>query len=440
MEDSDESWEQAEMDVFNIQKSAKNIIKLKEKMQNARLLLLHRILLAVELLKKPKEIIKLNEQLNTFDKFNLIIAYYMQKKDHSVISHIDSVYKWNGLFTCHSNKFIASTDYEQEILIFLAMNLNKIPCRIYFSIGPKIHVFHEYAINSKILEHKNKYPGNCFSIDIFGSIVDQSYIFSKEQSYYAFFTKILESVSKRLEVLKQFYQNDYFSDSFIQLFAEIDQTRKKIIPTSINLLKFHPLYVAESLCKYNEFIYPKRPICGLINGIPIYPRENIKKLKTSFSWLKQGRLLIDNEAKPYRIYKDKFMYAEFQTKPAEIEDITGKPMLAYHENLNPKNCVRIYYDPNICKELGVKYSDSLVGFRGDEKITNGFFIKKKDCFLVNFFIKEQEYHKYIYNELLCLEQTFHEWQKLIKKCKKYISIKNRIDKYSNEYLQHNQDG
>lgn len=94
---------------------------------------------------------------------------------------------------------------------------------------------------------------------------------------------------------------------------------------------------------------------GLIKGIPIYPRKN--PLKTEGGWYREGREIKSPPAKPYRIVREKKLFAEFQTKPIEIDDITGKLMDAFHPNMTPRNSVYIDYDSEISRHQVLRLLD-----------------------------------------------------------------------------------
>lgn len=421
--DSSSSWELASVDEICIQKSKS---KTRESVVDVRLKLLHRVLLVIESMRRER-VYPTIDGLNEYERLSCFRSAILGGDEHQ--SHKQTEV-FGGLYRSPSGP--SSTDvenlpFDKEILFFIALNLHGIPCRIYFAIGSTIHVFHEYVMNGKVVEHVSMHSGNCFSIDFNGCIKDQTSVFSKSCTNHRIFQRILEVVKSRIDAINALSDDSCGrSTAPVDAFEDIDRRRISAIPTSISKIKVHPLYITESICTSTQFIYPKRPVLGVIKGQPVYSRKNLQKLKTEKGWYREGRKIMPHISKPYRIVQDKRLFAEFQTKPVELDDITGRLMDAFHPNMTPRNSVHIDYTSEICKELGIKYSDCLVGFRGKEIVIRGFFVNKVHCFLVNYFIREREYYRSVLRDVQKYESVLAEWRKLISKTRKFLRIRKRV--------------
>lgn len=305
-----------------------------------------------------------------------------------------------------------------NISFFLSLNLNNIKSRIYFVINDKIDVFHEILILNNVLEHNKLYKGNCFSVSFTEDslcIKNQTTAFIKEPVQRNFFQSVLLALDQ-----------DPKEDPSFQ---KLDQKRNSRIPSSISKLRSHPSFITETLLSNTEYIYPMRPILGLISGEKVFPSVNVRKLRTIKGWDRIGRTVVDS--KPFRIItkgnERVLLYAEYQTKETVITQITAKIMPAFHPNQTPVNCIRINHDPGICIELNLRYANCLVGFRGREMVLNGFYIEKKNCFVVNHFIRQREYYNKVKEEIQKHEEFQGELKIFIRKAKRYLDIKRRLN-------------
>lgn len=422
--DSSESWEVASLDEFNFLKKEK---KLKESIRDTRLKILHKMLLVIESMKKRRTYpVAGGNEYEKLSYFRRNVLEDSMPEIHGPTAVFNGFYRFSDKQTSTAEYTFA---FDKEILFFVALNLHGIPCRIYFVIGSTVQAFHEYIMNGKVVEHTAKHNGNCFSIDFNGFLKDQTIVFSKNCAHHRAFKRVLEAIRNKINSLHSALGTSTpgsGSSTPVSEFEEIDERRITAIPTNVNKIKIHPLYITEDMCTPTQFIYPKRPVLGLIKGIPIYPRKNLLKLKTEGGWYREGREIKSPPAKPYRIVREKKLFAEFQTKPIEIDDITGKLMDAFHPNMTPKNSVYIDYDSEICKELDIKYSDCLIGFKGKEMVIRGFFVNRNYCFLVNYFIKEREYYRSVDLAIRRYESALVEWKRLIAKARRFIDIKKRI--------------
>jgi xeroderma pigmentosum group C-complementing protein len=61
------------------------------------------------------------------------------------------------------------------------------------------------------------------------------------------------------------------------------------IPTSFGPFKAHKLYAIERHLRQNQVIYPKDPVLGLVKAEPVYPRCNVRTIRSRNGWRKEGR-------------------------------------------------------------------------------------------------------------------------------------------------------
>lgn len=411
MSDSSDSWEVASQEEI---KYTLTEIKKRKTIQRSRLNLLHKVLVIIDCLQKPRKYL-IPKGMNQYE----IIAQ-INKISQSNLDESDNYETFKGYFNGNGHIDL----FNVEITKFLSLNFSGIPARLYFVINDDITTFIEYKLNDIFIKETKLFKGHCFSIDFDGFISDQTLSFSTVYTHHSFFIKLLQSINMNLK-------NTLKSDNFKML----DDQRLKVIPSNLNKLKLHPLYITEECCNNKTAIYPKRPIFGYFKGSPVYSRKNVIKLKTQKSWYMNGRILKQasstnnadgNDIKPYRIDKQVKLFAEFQTEPIDIQDLTGNEMDAFHPNFTPKKCVYLNCDSIIPKELEIPYAECIVGFRYKDKIKKGVFIKKEHCFAVNYFAKEHEYYDHVFNEVKEYEALHLAWWKFLKKLKKFIEIKNRI--------------
>lgn len=409
MSNSSDSWETASQEEIKYTKSE---IKKRKTIQEARLILLHKVLLIMDCLQKPRKYFK-STGLNDFEKLAEI-----QKMTSKDFNDNES----NEFFTGFFNRNGISDQFDVEISKFLSLNLSGIPTRLYFVVGNEIITFIEYKINNNYSKETKKFNGNCFSVDMNGNILDQTLYFSKNCTHHSFFSKIINSINK---LFNSNFSNEYFKD--------LDDQRMKVIPLNLTKMKLHPLYITEECCNKHTAIYPKRPIFGYFKGSPVYSRKNIIKLKTEKSWYMNGRIRKIPETnqnseliKPYRIIKDMKLFAEFQTESISIEDLTCNEMEAFHPNFTPKNCVYLDCESTVPREVGIPYSECIVALRQKEKVKRGIFVRKEDCFVTNYLVKEHRYFAGIFSQIEAYESLMSSWKKFLTKLKKFIEIKRRV--------------
>lgn len=360
--------------------------------------------------------------------------------------------------------------------LFISLNRSGVPARIYFALDDGISAFVEHAFGNKVVEESRRFDGNVFSVSMDGLFLDQTVVFSKKCTYHRIFKKLLALVGDACKAIaksdtsadasmlfgesadadrksrvavknhsnaalingipignnagRNAPANGHGASTMKNPFERLDEERLIKVPTSIRRLKLHPLYMTEKMCKKNEFIYPKRPACGTVNGETVYLRARVQRLRSERGWYMLGRTIRprmhEAPTKPYRIIAGRRLFAEFQTEPLAVREMTEGLMDAFHQNFTPQGCVYIDYPSEICQCAGIKHSDCLVGFRGREMLIRGFFIRKEDCFVVNELAREREYYRRIgaYNEEY--EKTMRSWRSMLRRLDRYLKIREHV--------------
>ncbi|KAM0681424.1 hypothetical protein GINT2_000626 [Glugoides intestinalis] len=407
MPEESSSWCSAETDEIKLTaKQRKQGISNRD----AKLKILHQILQIIECLRMEREYIVVKGE-NEYEKLK-----HIENK-----TNISETRSHKGLFQhVAGERGLFSTNFDDAISFFISLNQNGIVSRLYFVLGKEIDTFVEYVLNNKVIEHKKQKKGLYMAVDFNGYLSDQSINFSLSCTHHSFFLNTIETVKKRV---------GFVECKPIGIFAELDDCRIKKIPSNISNMKKHPFYIIESACRYNEAIYPKRPVVGDFKGTSVYLRSNIVKLRTEGGWYSQGRKLKEDDTatKPYRIYNEKRLFAEFQTVEIVVEGITGKLMDAFHRNFTPKGCVHMNEDASIAEEFGIEYSKTVVGFKGNERLIRGFFTDRRWRFVVKYFSKEKEYYENILGYLKKYEKSRREWKKFLKRLAKLLDIEKRLE-------------
>lgn len=394
---SDEGWEE----VYNDDLS----IKLDTKEKQKRLHIKYDIFISlVNIFKEFLQDISI-PQISEYLDFNIINKmYYLLKSENQL----------------ESTQFYFS-DYVKNIKYFKFLKEHNISSRIFFIINKNIESFLEISVNKGIIKNKNKYKGCVFYIDINNTIEDYSWYFSTNMKNHSMF----------LEVLKHF--KNLFSKPNIQNeFTELDERRRKEIPTSIIKFKKHPLYCLESLLKINQVLIDKKLIQGYFRGEPVFLKKYIVDLKSDKYFYKHGKIpkkIDGKDVSPSKIYKDLKFYSEDQVEDILLEDMSLSLVQDYlHPNHIPLNCVYIQneHDEIICKKLKVDYRRCFVGFNKQNPIYKGVFIYKKDLFIVSNFIFE--YFDFVKKLEIKerIEQIVKNWEKLTKLCKRYKKLRTRL--------------
>ncbi len=486
--DNTSSWEEVSEILLQVEQP-----EIKKTQKRAKLKILHQILYLFDYLKQKRTYLKVESE-NIFEKYNQIqnnrgkIKYFSgifdlnmnentedqdeikkKVKPENIVNQIDKLKNMN-----ENTKILEEREDEKiinikkNIELFVNLVMNKINARIYFVINEKIESFIEYEINGRIVDHKKYYNGNIFSIDFNLRIIDQTAIFSKKSKYYKFFINILENIKKVIHSKESKY-NEYegisiikelnntnntnesvnnrnisnklpckHSNSLTGLFDKLDNERIKKIPINIDILKIHPLYVSDSTCGWNKYIYPKRPVYGKIGNENVYSRSLCKILKTERGWYMVGRSLkleIKNVCgkgeflkppKPFRIVNGKKLYAEFQTERITRKGLKKTTMEYFHEFFVPIDCSYVDCESAFCQRLDVECAECLVGFKRGEQIIKGVFVYKKDYEFVKNMYDDFSYYRAIDMFNARYDRVLKSWKAFLKKVKRYVEIRKYL--------------
>ncbi|KAI8330695.1 hypothetical protein BC941DRAFT_439948 [Chlamydoabsidia padenii] len=232
-----------------------------------------------------------------------------------------------------------------------------------------------------------------------------------------------------------------------------EQQNDQRMPTSIQGLRNHPLYVLERhLKKFEVLHHPTQDynnlVIGQIRGEKIYPRSCVQQIHTRESWMKQGRVVLDGEQpvkcvlaravtlEKKRLQEEAKMHGDtlqsdcfgyWQTAPYKPPPvINGKITKNAYGRLDlftpdmiPDGAVHMENDGlgKIARQLGIDYAEAVVDFefiRGRSIPTvNGIVVAKENEFLLLEAWREYEQHKT--NKVLAKQEkeVYGRWRKLI---------------------------
>ncbi|KAK7201259.1 DNA-repair protein [Novymonas esmeraldas] len=109
------------------------------------------------------------------------------------------------------------------------------------------------------------------------------------------------------------------------------------VPTTLNALHHHPLYVIETDLARHEGVHPKdaSTTVGSVKGHMVYKRSAIVSLRSRDGWLREGRSLLTEDQQPYKIVPPpasrpfatpSAFYGRWQTRPFEpLPLVAGDP-------------------------------------------------------------------------------------------------------------------
>ncbi|AFN82368.1 DNA repair protein Rad4 [Encephalitozoon romaleae SJ-2008] len=315
-------------------------------------------------------------------------------------------------------------EVDRTVILFNLLISFGIPSRIYIVLSEEPKCFIESKILGKVKEHHSRYEDCVFSIDASLKLKDQSYHFSKSTKRFSASRYVVSGFSKS-KMCK-----DVSDKEMIRCFDEIDNERMSTIPNSVEKMKRHPKYIVESMLRWDQCIYPKRPVFGIFRGEAVYPRENVIRLRTKEQFYKEGKEV--RSSKPYRIVKrDKMirLYAPWQTCEIVVKGFSESMYQDYfHPNFIPQDCV--YIDNKNAKDvaylIGIPYRICFHGFSGRIPINRGIFIEKKNLYVLSNFLSQ--YCKYLEmkerNERGAL--GLKRWRVLIRNAAKYLRIRKSL--------------
>ena len=75
------------------------------------------------------------------------------------------------------------------------------------------------------------------------------------------------------------------------------------LPSNQAAFKAHPLYALEKLLKKSQVIWPREPVVGYFAGLPVYPREHVRDLKSAAAWIRESLRQVKAGEVPLKTFK-----------------------------------------------------------------------------------------------------------------------------------------
>ncbi|KAI8089323.1 uncharacterized protein BX664DRAFT_332731 [Halteromyces radiatus] len=226
------------------------------------------------------------------------------------------------------------------------------------------------------------------------------------------------------------------------------------MPTSMQALRNHPLYVLERHLKKFEVLHPPKNmtmdsmVIGHIKGENVYPRSCVQQIHTRETWIKQGRVVMDDQVPVKRVLSravtlekkrlqeeakrqgdtlqtDCYGYwqtAPYRPPPVVVGKITknayGRVDL-FTMDMLPEGAAHIQIDGigKIARQLGIDYAEAVVDFdfvRGRSiPMVNGIIVAKENEFILLEAWREHEHHQTNKASAKHEKQIYGRWRKLI---------------------------
>jgi len=89
------------------------------------------------------------------------------------------------------------------------------------------------------------------------------------------------------------------------------------LPTSQAAFKAHPLYALEKLLRKNQVVWPREPVVGYFAGLPVYPREHVRELKSAAAWVRESLRQVKMGEVPMSTLKKRSQGRQAQAERAE---------------------------------------------------------------------------------------------------------------------------
>lgn len=233
------------------------------------------------------------------------------------------------------------------------------------------------------------------------------------------------------------------------------------VPTTLNALHSHPLYVIETDLARHEGIYPKdtTTTVGSIKGHMVYKRSAIVSLRSRDGWLREGRSLLSEDQPAYKtvappasrpFVAPSAFYGRWQTQPFAPLPLTpgDPPSIPHHgrtswyillDKAAPAGIVHLTQPQitRVARRMKLDFGLAVVGFqhrrteehrRGRwETVINGIVVKQTDsAALLRAYeewvqlVQEQEAAKR-------RQRSFHWWLLL---AQRLLSMKRLQDQYA----------
>ena len=431
--ESEESWESASEFEYH----AEERVALNERMQQNKMSLLRRMVGLVQAACAPRDCFVVGE-VNEHEKVRRI---------RSGCAGYEGV-AFEGAFLCAGLRPGEISEVpekiEESVAFFRNLLANRIKARLYFVLSKETDAFVEYFVGDHLVEHGAGCRGCVVSVDADLNIADQTAIFSTGPYHHKFFAKVLSAIQGRVAERRNDAREEYFPsnpaasnsgdalnhDTIIHdtPFSRLDERRFKKVPENRHRLKVHPLYIAESMCRRNEAVFPKRTACGRVDGEPVYSRRHLKILRTEKGWWMLGRRLRRQEGapKPYRKVRDKRYYADFQTEPVVVSRLYDHPMEYFHENFVPAGCCYVNCKKAICDELDIKSAECVVGLRRGTRVIRGVFVSLADRDFLCRIIEDRNYYAELYSYIRVHERMQAEWRQFASRIGRFVEINESL--------------
>ncbi|CBZ30896.1 putative DNA-repair protein [Leishmania mexicana MHOM/GT/2001/U1103] len=184
------------------------------------------------------------------------------------------------------------------------------------------------------------------------------------------------------------------------------------VPTTLNALHRHPLYVIDSDLARHEGVYPKdaSTTVGSVKGRLVYKRSAIVSLRSRDGWLREGRSLLTEDQPAYKVVAPptsrpfaapSTLYGRWQTQPFEPLPLTAgdPPSIPHHgrtswyillDKAPPQGIVHMTQPQisRVARRMKLDFRLAVVGFerrrtdehrRGHwETVINGIVVKETD--------------------------------------------------------------
>ncbi|CAG9582700.1 putative DNA-repair protein [Leishmania major strain Friedlin] len=233
------------------------------------------------------------------------------------------------------------------------------------------------------------------------------------------------------------------------------------VPTTLNALHRHPLYVTDSDLARHEGVYPKdaNTTVGSVKGRLVYKRSAVVSLRSRDGWLREGRSLLTEDQPAYKVVAPpasrpfaapSTLYGRWQTQPFEPLPLTAgdPPSIPHHgrtswyillDKAPPQGIVHLTQPQisRVARRMKLDFCLAVVGFerrrtdehrRGHwETVINGIVVKETDSVaLLHAYeewvqlVQEQEATKR-------RQRAFHWWLLL---AQRLLALKRLQDQYA----------
>lgn len=316
-----------------------------------------------------------------------------------------------------------STPVDKAVVLFKLLTLCGIPSRIYMVLSDEAECFVESRILGRVREHRGRYGACVVSVDALFRARNQSYHFSKSAKHHSAVDYVIAKIGEAGVGRRG-------DKATVRCFEELDERRMEKVPGSIERMRRHPRYVVESLLRWDQCVYPKRPTFGTFKGEMVYAKENVVRLRTKEQLYKAGKTV--DAQKPYRVAgkkKNIRLYAPWQAKELVVEGFGDSLYQDYfHENFVPVGCV--YIDNGDAREvarlLGLPHRICFHGFSRGMPVNRGIFLRSRDLYVFSNFLSEYSRYTEMKKRSEQWGAGLRRWRALIRNASKYLRIRRSL--------------